>query len=203
MAKLIKNEATAIPTRFTSNGSTLLTKAIAAESRGRIASQKATDAMIADGMKWTDFISPNGKTTESTSTPELYTALKGAILKGLGATATKLQATPTKSLSDADKAIKDNNNKLVGRGMAAQRDAMRLRQDDDYRASKSKATTKAPQTPSGAPAKQVGVTKEVELLNRIHKVAQGKESPEYDVVALVALLSKALQIVNTPVEPKH
>ena len=48
-----------------------------------------------------------------------------------------------------------------------------------------------------------GVTKEVELLNRIHKVAQGKESPEYDVVALVALLSKALQIVNTPVEPKH
>ena len=203
MAKLIKNEATAIPTRFTSNGSTLLTKAIAAESRGRIASQKATDAMIADGMKWTDFISPAGKTGESTSTPELYTALKGAILKGLGATATKLQATPTKSLSDADKAIKDNNNKLVGRGMAAQRDAMRLRQDDDYRASKSKATTKAPQTPTGAPAKQVGVTKEVELLNRIHKVAQGKESPEYDVVALVALLSKALQIVNTPVEPKH
>ena len=197
------NEAKAVPTRFTSNGSTGLTKAIAAESRGRIASQKATDAMIADGMKWTDFISPNGKTTESTSTPELYTALKGAILKGLGATATKLQASPTKSLSDADKAIKDNNNKLVGRGMAAQRDAMRLRQDDDYRASKSKATTKAPQTPTGAPAKQVGVTKEVELLNRIHKVAQGKESPEYDVVALVALLSKALQIVNTPIEPKH
>ena len=197
------NEAKAVPTRFTSNGSTLLTKAIAAESRGRIASQKATDAMIADGMKWTDFISPAGKTGESTSTPELYTALKGAILKGLGATATKLQATPTKSLSDADKAIKDNNNKLVGRGMAAQRDAMRLRQDDDYRASKSKATTKAPQQPTGAPAKQVGVTKEVELLNRIHKVAQGKESPEYDVVALVALLSKALQIVNTPVEPKH
>ena len=197
------NEAKALPTRFTSNGSILLTKAIAAESRGRIASQKATDAMIADGMKWTDFISPNGKTTESTSTPELYTALKGAILKGLGATATKLQATPTKALRDEDKATKDANNKLVGRGMAAQRDAMRLRQDDDYRASKSKATTKAPQQPTGAPAKQVGVTKEVELLNRIHKVAQGKESPEYDVVALVALLSKALQIVNTPVEPKH
>ena len=141
------NEATAVPKRFTSNGSTLLTKAIAAESRGRIASQKATDAMIADGMKWTDFISPNGQTIVSTATPELYTALKGAILKGLGATATKLQATPTKSLSDADKAIKDNNNKLVGRGMAAQRDAMRLRQDDDYRASKSKAKTKAPQQP--------------------------------------------------------
>ena len=197
------NEAKAVPTRFTSNGSILLTKAIAAESRGRIASQKATDAMIADGMKWTDFISPNGKTTESTSTPELYTALKGAILKGLGATATKLQATPTKSLSDADKATKDNNNKLVGRGMAAQRDAMRLRQDDDYRASKSKATTKAPQQPTGAPAKQVGVTKEVELLNRIVKIAQGKVSPEYDIVELGKLLAKALQVINTPFEPKH
>ena len=107
------NEVKAVPTRFTSNGSILLTKAIAAESRGRIASQKATDAMIADGMKWTDFISPAGKSGESTSTPELYTALKGAILKGLGATATKLQATPTKSLSDADKATKDNNNKFT------------------------------------------------------------------------------------------
>ena len=197
------NEVKAVPTRFTSNGSILLTKAIAAESRGRIASQKATDAMIADGMKWTDFISPNGKTTESTSTPELYTALKGAILKGLGATATKLQATPTKALSDADKATKDNNNKLVGRGMAAQRDAMRLRQDDDYRASKSKATTKAPQQPTGAPAKQVGVTKEVELLNRIVKIAQGKVSPEYDIVELGKLLAKALQVINTPFEPKH
>jgi len=197
------NDAKAIPTRFTSNGSTLLTKAIAAESRGRIASQKATDAMIADGMKWTDFISPNGQTIVSTATPELYTALKGAILKGLGATATKLQATPTKSLSDADKAIKDNNNKLVGRGMGAQHDAMRLRQDDDYRASKSKATTKAPQQPTGAPAKQVGVTKEVELLNRIVKISQGKESPEYDIVELGKLLAKALQVINTPFEPKH
>ena len=141
------NEANALPTRFTSDGSDLLTKAIAAESRGRIASQRATDQLIADGMKWTDFISPAGKTGESTSTPELYTALKGAILKGLGATATKLQATPTKSLSDADKASKDANNKLVGRGMAAQRDAIRLRTDKVFAASKSKATTKAPQQP--------------------------------------------------------
>ena len=197
------NEVNALPKRFTSNGSILLTKAIAAESRGRIASQRATDQLIADGMRWTDFISPAGKSGESTSTPELYTALKVAVLKGLGATATKLQATPTKALRDEDKATKDANNKLVGRGMAAQRDAMRLRQDDDYRASKSKATTKAPQQPTGAPAKQVGVTKEVELLNRIVKIAQGKVSPEYDIVELGKLLAKALQVINTPFEPKH
>ena len=197
------NEATAVPKRFTPKAESLLTKSVAAEGRGRIAAQACTDQMIADNLLWTDFVSPAGKTGESTSTPELYTALKGAILKGLGATATKLQATPTKSLSDADKATKDNNNKLVGRGMAAQRDAMRLRQDDDYRASKSKATTKAPQQPTGAPAKQVGVTKEVELLNRIVKIAQGKVSPEYDIVELGKLLAKALQVINTPFEPKH
>ena len=192
-----------IPKRFTPLAESLLAKSVAIETRGRIAAQACTDQMIADKLLWTDFVSPAGKTGESTSTPELYTALKGAILKGLGATATKLQATPTKSLSDADKATKDNNNKLVGRGMAAQRDAMRLRQDDDYRASKSKATTKAPQQPTGAPAKQVGVTKEVELLNRIVKIAQGKVSPEYDIVELGKLLAKALQVINTPFEPKH
>ena len=198
-----QNEAKAVPTRFTPLAESLLTKSVAAESRGRIAAQACTDQMIADGLKWTDFISPAGKTGESTSTPELYTALKGAILKGLGAPAVKMHALPVKSLSDADKAIKDANNKLIGRKMVAQREAIRLRVDKEYAASKSKATTKSPQTPTGAPAKQVGVTKEVELLNRIHKIAQGKESPEYDVVALVALLSKALLILNTSVEPKH
>ena len=198
-----QNEARSVPTRFTPLAESLLTKSVAAESRGRIAAQACTDQMIADGLKWTDFISPAGKTGESTSTPELYTALKGAILKGLGAPAVKMHALPVKSLSDTDKANKDANNKLIGRKMVAQREAIRLRVDKEYAASKSKATTKSPQTPTGAPAKQVGVTKEVELLNRIHKIAQGKESPEYDVVALVALLSKALLILNTSVEPKH
>jgi len=199
-----QNEARSVPTRFTPLAESLLTKSVAAESRGRIAAQACTDQMIADGLKWTDFISPAGKTGESTSTPELYTALKGAILKGLGATAVKMHALPVKSLSDTDKANKDANNKLIGRKMVAQREAIRLRVDKEYAASKSKATTKAPQTPkTGAPAKQVGVTKEVELLNRIHKIAQGKVSPEYDIVELGKLLAKALQVINTPFEPKH
>ena len=141
------NEATAVPERFTSNGSDLLTKSVAAESRGRIAAQKATDAMIADGMLWTDFISPAGKSGESTSTPELHKALKHAILKGLGATAVKMHALPVKSLSEADKATKASDIQLIGRKMSAQRDAIRLRTDKEFAASKSKAKTKAPQQP--------------------------------------------------------
>ena len=141
------NEATAVPERFTSNGSELLTKSVAAETRGRIAAQKATDAMIADGMLWTDFISPAGKSGESTSTPELHKALKHAILKGLGAPAVKMHALPIKALSEADKATKDIDIQRIGRKMSAQRDALRLRQDADFKASQSKAKTKAPQQP--------------------------------------------------------
>ena len=141
------NEATAVPERFTSNGSELLTKSVAAETRGRIAAQKATDAMIADGMLWTDFISPAGKSGESTSTPELHKALKHAILKGLGAPAVKMHALPIKALSESDKATKASDIKLIGRKMSAQRDAIRLRTDKEFAASKSKAKTKAPQQP--------------------------------------------------------
>ena len=197
------NEANAVPTRFTPLAESLLTKSVAIETRGRVAAQSCTDQMIADGLKWTDFISPAGKTGESTSTPELYTALKGAILKGLGAKAVKLQATPAKARSEADATTKRANDQLIGRKMVAQRDAIRLRVDKEFAASKSKAKTKAPQQPTGAPAKQVGVTKEVELLNRIVKIAQGKVSPEYDIVELGKLLAKALQVINTPFEPKH
>jgi len=141
------NEAKAVPTRFTSEAESLLTKSVAIETRGRIAAQACTDQMIADDLKWTDFVSPDGKTGESTSTPELYTALKGAILKGLGAKAVKMHALPVKSLSEADKVIKTKDIQRIGRKMSAQRDAIRLRTDKVYAASQSKAKTKAPQQP--------------------------------------------------------
>ena len=203
------NEAKAIPTRFTQKAESLLTKSVAAESRGRIAAQACTDQMIADNLLWTDFVSPAGKTGESTSTPELYTALKGAILKGLGATATKLQATPTKSLSDADKATKDANNKLVGRKMVAQRDAIRLRQDDVYRASKSKATTKAPQQPKTGDKvvdeanalSMKAIKKETDLQNW-HANNLGQITAT-EIGKLRAKIIALLQVPHTPVEPKH
>ena len=141
------NEATAVPTRFTQKAESLLTKSVAAEGRGRIAAQACTDQMIADGLLWTDFISPAGKTGESTSTPELHKALKHAILKGIGAKAVKMHALPVKSLSEADKATKAADIQLIGRKMSAQRDAIRLRTDKEFAASKSKAKTKAPQQP--------------------------------------------------------
>ena len=139
------NEATAVPKRFTPKAESLLTKSVAAEGRGRIAAQACTDQMIADNLLWTDFVSPAGKSGESTSTPELHKALKHAILKGLGATAVKMHALPVKSLSEADKATKASDIQLIGRMMSAQRDAIRLRTDKEFAASKSKAKSRAPQ----------------------------------------------------------
>ena len=203
------NEAKAIPKRFTSNGSELLTKSVAADTRGRIAAQKATDAMIADGMLWTDFISPAGKTGESTSTPELHKALKHAILKGIGAKAVKMHALPVKSLSEADKAIKDADIQLIGRKMAAQRDALRLRQDADFKASKSKATTKAPQQPktgdkvvdeANALAMKA-IKKETDLQNW-HANNLGQITAT-EIGKLRAKIIALLQVPHTPVEPKH
>ena len=203
------NEAKAIPTRFTSNGSALLTKSVAIETRGRIAAQACTDQMIADKLLWTDFVSPAGKTGESTSTPELYTALKGAILKGLGAKAIKLQATPTKSLSEADKATKRANDQLVGRKMVAQRDAIRLRTDKEFAASKSKATTKAPQQPktgdkvvdeANAIALKA-IKKETDLQNwHVNNLGQITAT---EIGKLRAKIIALLQVPHTPVEPKH
>jgi hypothetical protein len=203
----IINEAKAVPERFTKKAGSLLTKSIAAESRGRIASQKATDTMIADGMLWTDFISP--KSEGSTSTPELHTALKSAILNGLGATAIKLQATPTKALSEAKKAIKDANNKLVGRGMAAQRDAIRLRQDDEYRASKSQAKSRAPQqnktgdkVVDDANEHAIKAIKKETELQKWHGNNTGLITAK-EIGKLRAKIIALLQPEPEPVEPSH
>ena len=187
--------------------SNAITAATRKDVGARKAAQVAYDLAIKEGHHWTQWIAVDKEHDghKSTATAELRASLQMARLKGMGAAIVKLANTPTKALSEARKVEKRDAGKLLARYMCADRDAMRLRQDAAYRDSKSK---KAPQQPKGesteaAPAKQVGVTKEVELLNRIVKIAQGKESPEYDIVELGKLLAKALQVINTPFEPKH
>ena len=203
------NEANAVPTRFTPKAATLLAKSVAIETRGRIAAQACTDQMIADNLLWTDFVSPAGKTGESTSTPELHKALKHAILKGIGAKAVKMHALPVKSLSEADKAIKDADIQLIGRKMAAQRDALRLRQDADFKASKSKATTKAPQQPKTGDKvvdeanalSMKAIKKETDLQNwHVNNLGQ---ITAIEIGKLRAKIIALLQVPHTPVEPKH
>lgn len=196
------NEVKAIPARFTSKAAKLYSSITNKEESARKAAQAAYDQMISDGMLWTDFLSPKNK--ESTATPELYEALKTARRKGFGAWAQKLYETPKKSIS---KAQQDKKNKLrtdLSRKMAADATAMRLRQDPEYKASKSTAQggDRAPQQPTGqakaagSAAKAAGsAAKVLESLQQAAKRAQAIEEPEFDVVKLVNLLAKAQQIV--------
>jgi len=186
----------ALPARFTLKAAKLYSSITNKEESARKAAQAAYDQMISDGMLWTDFLSPKNK--ESTATPELYEALKTARRKGFGAWAQKLYETPKKSIS---KAQQDKKNKLrtdLSRKMAADAKAMRLRQDPEFKASKSTANgngSRAPQQPTGQAKVAGSAAKVLESLQQAAKRAQAIEEPEFDVVELVNLLAKAQQIV--------
>jgi len=139
------NEAKAVPTRFTLKAATLLATATKGEESARKAAQAAYDRMVSDGMFWTDWLPV--KAEGSTATPELREALLAARRKGFGAWAPKLYATPNKALSE-DQIAKKNKLRIdVNKKITDDKDAMRLRLDKVYAASKSKAKTKAPQPP--------------------------------------------------------
>lgn len=118
--------------------STFANKDVTAEKAvesARKASQAAYDKLVQDGMLWTDFVSLGGKNKgvydghKSTTTPELWEALKAARLEGRGERAVRLAATPTKALNARDKKDKRANETWLGRAMSADRDAIRKRQE--------------------------------------------------------------------------
>ena len=139
------NEAKAVPTRFTLKAATLLATTTKSEESARKAAQAAYDRMVSDNMFWTDWLPV--KAEGSTATPELREALFAARRKGFGAWAPKLYATPNKALSEDQIAKKNKLRTDLNKKITDDKEAMRLRLDDEYRASKSKATTKAPQPP--------------------------------------------------------
>jgi hypothetical protein len=190
---------TTIKNVLSSTVSNAITAATRKDVGARKAAQVAYDLAIKEGHHWTQWIAVGKEHDghQSTATDELRASLQLARLKGMGAAIVKLANTPTKALSEARKVEKRDAGKLLARYMCADRDAMRLRQDAAYRDSKSK---KAPQQPKGeatapATAKPADTTKILELLNQTAKKAQAIESPDFDVVALIALLAKAQQII--------
>ena len=118
--------------------STFANKDVTAEKAvesARKASQAAYDKLVQDGMLWTDFVSLGGKNKgvydghKSTTTPELWEALKAARLEGKGERAVRLAATPKKALNARDQKDKRDNETWLGRAMSADRDAIRKRQE--------------------------------------------------------------------------
>jgi septal ring factor EnvC (AmiA/AmiB activator) len=188
----VHNEAIpALPTRFTPKAQKLYEGITGKEESARKQAIAAYDQMDSDGMLWTDFLSPKSK--GSTASVELYETLKTARRKGFGAWAQKLYE---KKAETKDKQEKKNKLRTdLSRKMAADRDAMRLRQDPEFKASKSAASRRAPQQPTGQAKAAGSAAKVLESLQQAAKRAQAIEAPDFDVVELVALLAKAQQIV--------
>ena len=118
--------------------STFASKDVTAEKAvesARKASQAVYDKFVIDGIVWTDFVSLGGKNKgvydghKSTTTPELWDALKAARLEGRGERAVRLAATPKKALNAREQKDKRDNETWLGRAMSADRDAIRKRQE--------------------------------------------------------------------------
>jgi hypothetical protein len=91
-----------------------ITAAVSAVEGAARKMQSSIDALVAAGMRSTDFISPKSKDGLSTASPEKFEGINTAIVAGFTARGQKLLAAPTKALSDADKAEKRYLQQQIG-----------------------------------------------------------------------------------------
>ena len=103
------------------NISAKLQKAMVADVKAKVAADKtgvkATDLLVADGFKYTDFISPgtaNKPNPKSTATKELHDKISGVIKLGFTEGVQKLLNTPTRGLTEHGKANKRYWNQQIG-----------------------------------------------------------------------------------------
>jgi hypothetical protein len=191
-AHIMKTEINAIPARLTINGRKAITSATANQIKANGRTSATVDQLVADGMLWTDFIAPSSE--GSTSTPELYKALKAAIVEGFSAADRKLLATPTKALNDDNSAAKRLKQQSVGAFMGS------FKRDLKARQAPAPAKLRGAQQPTGeaGEASESGKGVNVKLLELIvtaTKKAQGCEDPSFNVNEFVKLMKAAALIL--------
>jgi hypothetical protein len=189
---IMKNEINAVPTRLTANGIKAISNSIASQIKADGRTSATVDQLVADGMLWTDFIAPSGE--GSTSTPELHTALKAAIVEGFSASDRKLLATPTKALNDDNVKAKRVKQQKVGAFMGGFKRDLKARQEP------AAPKTRAAQQPTGeaGEASESGKDVNVKLLELIvsaTKKAQGMDDPSFNVNEFVKLMKAAALIL--------
>ena len=165
--------------------------------------RSCAEQLRADGIVSTCCISPASKSGLGTASPELFLALKQSVAEGMPAAIRKAFFLEGKQ----------SEQRAADKRKAAQEVAARMNKImkhletlEGVVKAKPERGAQTPDSETGAVAtesKSATNIKIVELLTQANKKAQGEEAPTFDVVALTALLAKALQIVNTPVEPSH
>ena len=92
-----------------------ITNAVSTTLKGDRAKTNAVDKMVADGIKSTDMISPKGKDSKSTASPELYEAIGNAIVLGFNTRVEALVNAPSaKGMTDAQKLGRRNGQMQIG-----------------------------------------------------------------------------------------
>ena len=159
---------------------TLMTASAAADVRSRNAETKALDAMQADGMVSTDFISP--KKPESTATEQFYGEVKGAVVLSFSKTDQKLIGYEnTKGLSDKQKARRRELQQTVGKKIGQFAKSLRKREAGD-------------RDPVITTLESRVHTKLTDVLKQVRKAEQfnGKSR------ALCGFLTQAIEQINLP-----
>jgi len=92
-----------------------ITTAVSTTLKGDRAKANAVDKMVADNIKSTDMISPKGKDSKSTASPELYEAIGNAIVLGFNTRVQALVNAPSaKGMTDAQKLGRRNGQMQIG-----------------------------------------------------------------------------------------
>ena len=148
---------------------------VKAQVAGRKSSVKTTDMLIADGFKYTDFISPgtaNKPNKKSTATKESHDRVTEIIKLGFTDAVQKLLKTPTNALTEAGKVNKRYWTQQVG-----------ARRSDFRRALQKRVT---PPNRTRPIAERVG-----EALDGLIKLVSEAENAPFDLVDMLDALKDA------------
>ena len=108
-----------------------ITNAVSTTLKGDRAKATAVDLLVADGFKSTDFISPKGKDSKSTASPELFEQINTAIVLGFSARVQQLVSAPSaKGMTDAQKLTRRNGQQQIGAKRNNFKTALAKREDN-------------------------------------------------------------------------
>ena len=167
---------------LTTAAAAAITAAVSAVEGASRKMQSSIDALVAAGMRSTDFVSPKSKDGGSTASPEQFDAINTAIVAGFTARTQKLLVAPTKALPEADKAEKRYAQQQIG---ARRNDFKRGLEKRE-----GKADDRAPQQPKSAEDKIRA------MIESIEKLVQGAEALTFDAADFL----KALRDLNKMVK---
>jgi hypothetical protein len=161
---------------------TAITSVSAAITRKDAVENKSYDTLHAEGVRSSDFVSPDSKKKVSTASPEMWEAAKVAVVAGFSTRAQKLLAAPTKALSEVDKADKRYWTMQIGSRLGAISRGLAKRE--------GVADERAPQTPKSAEDKIRA------MLESVEKIVQGAEGLTFDAADFLKRLRDLNRMVK-------